>query len=206
MGSSPSPVSSDSPAAASDPSCYTIYITGENMSEDTATMASISPFIVLGIFEGKGESFWSTKNGAPPASAREAQSTLLVTRVSLSVDTVIRGTPGQADHAVIYGGVVGCTAVVDDDSLSLKVGTRYLIFGTGPAEDAAGNLTNAFPIYEAWPVGADDVVETKIEGDLPLRDVTKLIAAHPVAPQVYPPGSTGGTPSGQPVPSADSGP
>ena len=171
--------------------CIHTFVTGEPLRKDIATMATISPFVVVGVFKGTGAAFWSSPGGSPPMTDRTSQSLLLFTPISITVDTIIRGSPTEAGHAAILGGTLGCSSVSYDNALSLSPGTRYLLFGTGPAEDGAGNVSNVFSVYEAWPVSSDDIVRTKLEGDLPLTTVTADIAAHPVGPLTYPPAAPG---------------
>ena len=167
--------------------CIHTMVTGEPLSRDIATMATISPFVVVGVFNGTGAAFWSSPGGSPPTTDRASQSLILFTSISITVDGVIRGSSAEANHTATYGGALGCSSVVYDNAVSLVPGTRYLFFGTGPAEDGAGNVTNVFAVFEAWPVSSDDVVRTKLEGDLPLKTVAADIADHPVGPLTYPP-------------------
>jgi hypothetical protein len=118
------PVQSIAPAAAP---CVHLKVVGEPMPRDIATTATLSPFIAVATFEGTGTSSWSSPNGDPPRSEREASSLILATAIRLSVDRLIRGTADDVAHAAIDGGTVGCSSVTYDNPLELSVGTRSVL-------------------------------------------------------------------------------
>jgi hypothetical protein len=45
-------------------------------------------------------------------------------------------------------------------------------------------------LFVAWPIKAGDIVDTALDGNLPLETVIEQIRAHPVGPLTYPPGSS----------------
>ncbi len=173
-------VASSSPdeVIASPSSCFNMRVEGQKAPQTTAMQASISPVILIGTYRGRGTAFWVTPNGTPPRNDQEAGRSTILTRVTIVTDTVVRGDAKQAIQAAIYGGSIDCSSLTANDPLSLINGERYLFFGTGP--DPNDRPKGFVLVYEAWPVRADDTVETPTEGDQPLGHVLGEIAAYPL--------------------------
>jgi hypothetical protein len=149
-------------------------------TEDVAVGATI----VVATVTGEEAGIFNTRDGStprgfgarPPWPSDRQESAMIYTPVDLQVERTIRGDvlPG-ALRAVTEGGTVGCsTFQVDDGPPRVEPGRRYVLF-LSAAMDADGQRT--FPLQEvefAWPIDAEDVVQT-VQGPMALVDLVRAI-------------------------------
>lgn len=62
----------------------------------------------------------------------------------------------------------------------LSVGQRCLFF-LATVSNSVGVMVGDLQLVEAWPVGADDIVETRQEGPIALSELIKTIERTPLS-------------------------
>jgi hypothetical protein len=107
------------------------------------------------------------------------RSTLVFTPVVVQVSEVVRGGASQGSATVLLeGGTAGCVTEWLDVAPRITAGTRYLLFLSPAYAADFKTLLGPLQIQFAWPVGADDVVQTP-SGPMPLADLIATIRKLP---------------------------
>jgi hypothetical protein len=144
-------------------------------------MAKISSVILAGTFNGYGAAHWNTPDGSRPiAKSFRETSARLVRPLAFALDAPVRGDNVAGQHALQLGGALGCDRVSYSDQLLLQAGVRYVYF-LAPVADSSGKVQTDVALIDAWPVGSDDVVQTRSDGPLPLAKLVEALAATPYA-------------------------
>ena len=107
------------------------------------------------------------------------RSTLVFTPVVVQVSEVVRGEASEGSATILLeGGTAGCVTEWLDVAPRITAGTRYLLFLSPAYAADFKTLLGPLQIQFAWPVGADDVVQTPT-GPIPLADLIVTIRKLP---------------------------
>lgn len=169
----------------SDEDCLDVTIHVSRIDPTMQAVALTYPVIVVGTFERYDVARWSTSDGERPATLAEGNDPHIYRPAVLNVERDLRGTASQAATitAAVDGGEVGCDRFSYDIAPQLEPNARY-VFIIGEGVD-----TNARPsglrIAEAWPIDADDMVATQLDGVVPLSEFEQVLVENPA--EVEPP-------------------
>lgn len=137
--------------------------------------------ILLGTFDGHGEASWNTPDGRRPTPSEVIETSARLHRpIRMTVERAIRGTAEDAGHAFDPSGRLDCDLVAFIGGPELSVGQRYLFF-LATVSNSVGVMVGDLQLVEAWPVGADDIVETRQEGPIALSELIKTIERTPLS-------------------------
>ena len=92
----------------------------------------------------------------------------------IAVEQAPRGSADDATHAFDPGGRLDCDLTALAGGRELEAGRRYVYFLLA-VMDSVGAMSGDLQLVDAWPVGADDIVETPGEGPIPLADLIESI-------------------------------
>jgi hypothetical protein len=165
------------PGASGD--CIDIGVMSSQMPQTIANVREVATDIVIGVFQGYGPPRWNTPDGHRPTSEEVRETSPRIVQ-SLSIDPVseLLGDGAAAQNAIVAGGSIGCDRVSFDNDMPLLAGRRYLFFML-PVNDSVGQPSGNFFVFEAWPVGDGDIVETAHEGPMALAEVRTAIEEGP---------------------------
>ena len=175
----PGPSSTGTTPASPSPGCANILVTVQWWPMTMANLAQASSVIVAGTFLGYGQAAWNTPSGAAPATVSDSSPAHLVRAAQIDTSQVLRGSAAAVASARVDGGDLGCVHYRYDDALALQPNLRYVFFFQ-PAMDSASNPLSSLWLYQAWPLSPADVIQTTLEGAVPLSDLVRVIAANPV--------------------------
>jgi hypothetical protein len=148
------------------------------MTVDNVAGASTDVFV--GTFKSYTPTQWNTPDGKRPAGVVTDQTPAhLIRHVVIDQPRAIRGRVGDAAHARINGGDLGCDHYIQSDNLGLTTGQRYVFFCIPPPSSAGGPLDDVW-LYQAWPIGSDDIVQTGLDGAIPLSQLESKVAQTPL--------------------------
>lgn len=155
----PAPASS-TPRPSDRSACVNILVIEDGLSYTTRNLASVSSPIVVGTFVGFDPARWTTGDGKRPERYQHGDSiggAFVYQPAHMDTQTVLRGQldPGPF-LARVNGGQAGC-------DLFLQVSPN------------AGNDAPDVRLMHAWPIDAEDIVTTAIEGGRPLAEVIREI-------------------------------
>jgi hypothetical protein len=162
-------------------SCFEIPVAVEPIPQTIANMSTIGALVVDAGFVGYGKAVWNTSDGHRPTWEELRSKAIVLERPLAFKDLdLIRGDAAALPSAVARGGTLGCDYMSFDSDPVLTEGSRYLSF-LAPVTDSDGKDTGTIQLIEAWPIDANGVVSTRLEGAVDLTDVVAQIAAHPYA-------------------------
>jgi hypothetical protein len=143
-------------------------------------VAGFSSAVVIGTFDGYGEAAWNTQDGKRPTNYPEVDIGVLIYRpVGITPDTVLRGSPASGVNARVVGGQVGRDSAHYSDEPILQVGGRYVFFVQPEWDPKNTRSTDPWVIW-AWPVNANDMVQTPLEGEVPVSTLARIVAGTPM--------------------------
>lgn len=159
--------------------CYEVEAMPSQAAPTVEHLADLSSAILLGTFDGHDEARWNTPDGHRPTPNELTETSARLYRpLRITLERAIRGTAGDAAHAFDPGGRLDCDLVAFIGGPELVQGQRYVFFllaVTNSVGDEAGDLQ----LIDAWPVGADDMVETPGEGPKRLADLIASFKGSP---------------------------
>jgi hypothetical protein len=103
----------------------------------------------------------------------------LIRHVVIDQPRAIRGKVGDAAHSRINGGTLGCDHYIQRDSLGLTPDQRYVFFYIPVPSSEAGPPNDVW-LDQAWPIGSDDIVQTALDGAIPLSQLESKVAQTPL--------------------------
>lgn len=172
----PGPVSTVTVSTSLAPGCANILVTVDWWPMTMANLAQVSNVIVVGTFTGYGPAAWNTPSGSAPGTISDTEPAHLYRPAQIDASQVLRGSATSVANARVNGGDLGCVHYRYDDALALQPSRRYVFFFQ-PAMDSASHLLPSLWLYQAWPLSPSDVVQTTLEGPVPLSDLVHVIAA-----------------------------
>lgn len=153
--------------------CVSATLFREAIPKTIENLAVNASTIVVGTFTGYGPALWETPDGTRPATydTKDPNQPGIVTPLSIDVAGVVQGRREAVGHAVIPGGRAGCDQLFAMERLTLDAGQRYVVFLN--TNTRQGEVTGYYTVMDAWPISPDDLVQTRMEGSHPLRQVIR---------------------------------
>jgi hypothetical protein len=160
----------------------------------------VSSDVLVGNFEGFGDPYWDTADGNRPSSEEVGSGhARILTPVVLSIDRELKGRSESASTATISGGQIGCDVFLVSGNPVLDADARYVLFLTEVLTERDATVPR---LIAAWPVDANDIVDTPLDGELTLDELDNALDNPPSSPETEAPAEPpDGFPEGQ-----DSGP
>jgi hypothetical protein len=169
------PASGSSPKASA---CLDAIVADQRIKPTIANLSSVNELVALATFDGYGEARWNTVDGLRPKALSEMW-VAIVTPARFTSEDSIRGDIDGSSGFQVPGGKVGCDRQSVDSAPTLKDGDKYLIFLQAP-DPQETQVSNAWWVYEAFPVNGDGLVETPFDGTLSRDQVSDIVKANPV--------------------------
>jgi hypothetical protein len=161
------------------PGCYEVVAIPSAGPPSIERLTGLAAAILVGTFEGHDAARWNTPDGHRPTPSELMETSARLHRpLHITVEQAIRGEPDDAGHAFDPGGRLDCDLTAIAGGRELTLGRRY-VFLLMAVEDSVGAMAGDLLLIDAWPVGADDIVETPGEGSKPLADLVKAIERVP---------------------------
>ena len=162
-----------------DPSCINVQTNVDWWPMTVDNVVSRSTDIIVGTFKSYTPARWNTPDGKRPAGVVTDETPAhLIRHVVIEQPRAIRGRVGDAAHARINGGDLGCDRYFQSDNVGLTPDQRYVLFCI-PLPPSAGPPPDDVWLYQAWPIGSDDIVQTSLDGAMPLSQLESRIAHAP---------------------------
>jgi hypothetical protein len=179
--SSAAQLATTTPAAREE--CHQITILNSQAPQTAGSLGEDATDIVVGVFEGYGQTVWNTPDGHRPSKEEVREtSARLIRPVLIDLKGHIRGVGTAAEHAIVGGGQLGCDIVTYSGDPELRVGQRYVFF-LFPILNSELQPSENLLVIAAWPVSESDVVTTPHEGDMSLDEVKRSIEEGPKPPE-----------------------
>ena len=183
----PSPTGFDKPPHTDPPLLFptaqcideTIPI-GQEVPRTIDNMAMMSEVVVVGEFMGIGKARWDTPDGSRPKDLIQ-EPAVIIRPVLIETETAVRGDPSRAALAFLRGGTIGCDRMLFAGEPVPTEGSRYA-FWLLRSTDSRGTLVPDLGLLEAWPIDANEIVQTPLDGKLSLNDLASRVAKVPYSP------------------------
>lgn len=170
---SPQPVATPSPSPTGD-ECFSATLSVEPIHQTIENMLEVPADLIVGTFRGHGKGYWDTPDGQRPTPDEyRDEDYMIFTPVLIDIERVIRGEEWSAQHAVEWGGWVGCDNVHSAGRLDLAEGRRYLFWLMPRTRN--GEPTGDAGLVEAWAVNRNDIVATRYDGDIALAELLRVV-------------------------------
>jgi hypothetical protein len=151
-------------------------------NEPLLRMAAV---IVVGKFQGYGETRWNTTTGQRPSSKQYLESGYPITIVrDIRVESVefVRGSEPALAGAYVRGGRLGCDVVSYDNVPELRPGQRLAFFfslppGSDPESEGRPQL------MRVWPIDGQQNFTPATGPSLTLEELRDLASFTPYAPE-----------------------
>jgi hypothetical protein len=166
--------------ATPDPSCINVQTNVDWWPMTIDNVAGASTDVIVGTFKSYAPTQWNTPDGKRPAGVVTDETPAhLIRHVVIDQPRAIRGKVGDAAHSRVNGGDLGCDHYIQSDSLGLTPDQRYVFFYIPVPSSEAGPPNDVW-LYQAWPIGSDDIVQTGLDGDIPLAQLESKVAQTPL--------------------------
>lgn len=163
------------------PECLVRSAAVNAIEPTTENLALVIPNVLVGTFDGYGKARWNTESGERPTGSEDL-GILIVRPVKLTADDALRGDVASAVNTVVLGGEVGCSHETFSSEPTLKEGQTYVLFlQDDPEPSHKGSDTKL--IGWAWPLTADGLVETPLEGTLEISSIQSTLDATQLVPR-----------------------
>ncbi len=168
------PLDSRGPAA---PGCYEVVAIPSQDAPSIEHLDDLATAILVGTFKGHDAARWNTPDGHRPTPSELTETSARLHRpLRITVEQAPRGDANDAAHAFDPGGRLDCDLTALAGGRELIAGRRYVFFLLA-VTNSVGDMSGDLQLLDAWPVGADDVVETPGEGPKALRDLVETFAS-----------------------------
>ncbi len=152
---------------------------GQEIPRTIDNMAMMSEVVVVGEFKGIGKARWDSPDGSRPKDRNPLLNpAVIIQPVLIKTETAVRGDPSRAARAFLPGGTIGCDRVIFEGVSVPTEGARY-VFWLLRTTDSKGGPIPDLDVLEAWPIDANDIVQTPLDGNLSLSDLTSRVAKVP---------------------------
>jgi hypothetical protein len=155
-------------------------IVGQEVPRTIDNMAMMSEVIVVGEFKGIGKARWDTPDGSRPKDLIQ-EPAVIIRPVLIETETAVRGDPSRAALAFLRGGTIGCDRMLFAGEPVPTEGSRY-VFWLLRSTDSRGGPVPDLGLLEAWPIDANEIVQTPLDGKLSLNDLASRVAKVPYSP------------------------
>lgn len=163
------------------PNCVNIltYVDWWPMTVDSVAGASTD--VIVGTFKSYTPAQWNTLDGKRPAGVVTDETPAhLIRHVVIEQPRAIRGRVGDAAHSRVDGGDLGCDHYnIQSGMIQLTPDQRYVFFYIH-LPSSAGPPPDDMWLYQAWPISPDDIVQTSLDGAIPLSQLESKIAQTPL--------------------------
>ena len=161
------------------PGCYEVVAMPSQDAPFIERLTGLASTILVGTFNGHDQARWNTPDGHRPTASELMETSARLHRpLRITVERALRGEPDDAGHAFDPGGRLDCDLTALAGGRELTLGARYVFFLMA-VSNSVGALVGDLQLIDAWPVGADDRVETPGEGSKPLEDLVEAIEPVP---------------------------
>ena len=155
--------------------CYEVVAQPSQEAPSIEHLTRTASSILVGTFEGHDPARWNTPDGHRPTPGELQETSARLHRpLKIAVEQAPRGSAEDAAHAFDPGGRLDCDLTALAGGRELNPGVRYVFFFLA-VMNSVGDMVGDLQLLDAWPVDADDVVETPGEGSLPLADLIEVI-------------------------------
>jgi hypothetical protein len=163
-----------------DPNCINVQTNVDWWPMTVDNVAGASTDVIVGTFKSYTPAQWNTPDGKRPAGVVTDQMPAhLIRHVVIVQPRAIRGRVGDAARSRVSGGDLGCDHYFQSDDLSLTPDQRYVFFYIALPPSAGGPPDDAW-LYQAWPISSDDIVQTSLDGAIPLSQLESKVAQTPL--------------------------
>jgi hypothetical protein len=157
------------------PGCYEVVAQPSQEAPSIEHLTRTATSILLGRFEGHDVARWNTPDGHRPTPSELIETSARLHRpLRMTVERVLRGEADDAVNAFDAGGQLDCDLTALAGGRELTLGRRYVFFLLAVTNSVSATVGD-LQLIDAWPVGADDIVETPGEGSKPLADLVEAI-------------------------------
>jgi len=140
----------------------------------------VSSTVLVGTFQGYEKARWNTGSGDRPTGS-ENLGILIVRPTNIEASKALRGDIAFAQDTVVPGGEVGCSRQTFSSDPILIEGQAYVLFlADDPESSHQGSATKL--VGWAWPLTADGLVETPLEGLLEISSIQSTLDATKLVP------------------------
>lgn len=161
------------------PGCYEVVAMPSQEAPSIEHLDELATSILVGTFEGHDPARWTTPDGHRPTPSEIRETSARLHRpLRITVEQTPRGSADDAAHAFDPGGRLDCDLTALAGGRELTAGQRYVFFLLA-VENSIGEMTGDLQLIDAWPIGADDIVETPGEGPKPLADLVRTFESTP---------------------------
>lgn len=161
------------------PGCYEVVAQPSQEAPSIEHLTRIASSILVGTFEGHDAARWNTPDGHRPTPSELMETSARLHRpLRITVERAISGEPDDAGHAFDPGGRLDCDLTALAGGRELTLGRRYVFFLMA-VTNSVGAMVGDLQLIDAWPVGADGIVETPGEGSKPLADLVEAVERVP---------------------------
>jgi hypothetical protein len=151
-------------------------MTGTPITPSIEQLSKVAPAVFVATFNGYGEAFWDTTDGkAATQDVVQRGDAQILTPLTLDVNGEVKGKREVADHAVVFGGTIGCDVFTSSENPALSAGSKYVMFLVPRTKGGTG--TGDAWLVGAWQVGPTGEVATPVEGARSLRQLVREIQA-----------------------------
>jgi hypothetical protein len=155
--------------------CYEVVAMPSQDAPSIEHLDDLATSILVGTFDGHDAPRWNTPDGHRPTPSELMETSARLHRpLRITVEQAIRGESEDASHAFDPGGRLDCDLTAIAGGRELTPGGRYVFFFLAVTNSVGATLED-LQLADAWPVGADDVVETPGEGPIALLDLVAAI-------------------------------
>jgi hypothetical protein len=156
--------------------CQTWNLQGTPVTPSIESLARVAPVVVIATLDGYGKPFWDTPDGkAATQEVVQHGDAEILTPVILDVSGAVKGKTEVADHAVVFGGTIGCDVFTSAETPAMAAEGRYVVFLLPRTK--GGAATGDAWLVAAWQIGPDDNVNAPADGPRNLGQLIREIQA-----------------------------